>query len=781
MTPERHSLARLLLALALLAGLVLTGPAAPKVALAKSPEDAPIVREVRVEGLYRVGEESVLRHILTAVGKPLDPAGVSEDIKRIYRMGFFEDVRSALKKEGDGVVLLFQVQERPTINAVKYEGNDELDTEDLEKVVDIRRFSILSIPQIQRNIQKMKDLYTEEGYYLVSIEYELVPLPQNLVDLTFRIRESEEIKVKTITFLGNKEVEDDALSGAMFTREGHYLSFLDQSGQFKREAFSTDLQRLQFVYLSRGYIHAKIHDPIVSLSADKRFMHITIRVDEGEQYFTGDVAMQGDFLKDHPKSELMEQIGLKQGDVLSREVIIKDTIKIGDIYKDEGYANVSISNSTTVDEKTRIVDFTYLIQKGEKVYFGLVTIEGNYTTRDKVIRRELTLSEGDLYSETALKQSKAEVMRLGFFEDVQIKTRQTDRDDRMDVVVTVKERDTGTFQVGAGFSSIENFILTAQIAKQNLFGRAQTLSFQATLSSIRTMFNISFFDPYFIDSDFTFGFELFNYDSDFNDFTRNSMGGSMTWGYRFTRDLSSAITYKIENVDVSIGGLTGRATIPIANLFQSGLTSSLRYTFTHDSRDNRLFPTSGWYNQLSVEWAGTQIGSENEFVRLQANSRFYVPLPWDLVFKMNGRLGYITGIGDKPVPIFERFFVGGIFTVRGFDRNTLGPELAVAAIREPDTTLTGFNIGGNKQLIINTEIEIPIFAAVGIRGVVFLDTGQAYDDPDPIDLALLRYSAGFGVRWWSPVGPLRFEWGFPLDKKPGEDPVVFEFTIGNSF
>ena len=756
-------------------GVVATSPATA------APDEAPVVREVRVEGLYRVSDESVLRNILTAVGQPLDPGIVSEDIKRIYRMGFFDDVRVGEKMLANGVGLIYQVAERPTINQVHYEGNDELDQEDLEKVVDIRRFSILSIPQIQRNIQKMKELYVDEGFYLVNIAYELTPQPQNLVDLTFRFEESEEIEVKTITFLGNRKVPDSDLRGSMFTREGHWFSFLDKSGQFKRDAFSTDLQRLQFVYLSKGYIHAKVDDPVVTLGPDKRYMHITIRVDEGEQYSTGEVDMSGDFLPDHPKEELFESLGLKKGDVFSREVVLKDTLAIGNVYKDAGYANVSVSNSSKVDEKNRIVDFTYVVQKGEKVYFGLITIEGNQTTRDKVIRRELTISEGDLYSETGLQQSKAEVMRLGFFEDVQLKTRQGISTERMDVVVTVKERDTGTFQVGAGFSSIENFILTAQIAKQNLFGRAQTLSFQATLSSIRTMFNISFFDPYFIDSDFTFGFELFNYDSDFNDFTRNSMGGSMTWGYRFTRDLSSAITYKIENVDVSIGGLTGRATIPIANLFQSGLTSSLRYTFTHDSRDNRLFPTSGWYNQFSVEWADQYLGSENEFVRLQANSRFYVPLPLDLVFKVWARLGYITSIGEKPVPIFERFFVGGIYTVRGFDRNSLGPELAVAAVRDPDTTLSGFNIGGNKQVILNTEIEIPIFTQVGIRGVVFLDTGQAYDDGSPIDLAELRYSAGLGVRWWSPVGPLRFEWGFPLDRKPGEDPVVFEFTIGNSF
>lgn len=740
----------------------------------------PTVAEIKIVGRLRVSEETIRRLIEQPVGGPLQRSVVSEDIKRIYRSGFFDDVQVSEKELPDGKVgLLFQVAERPTINAIRYEGNDELDEDDFEKVVDLRAFSVVSVPNIKRNLEKIKNLYVDEGYYLANVTYRLEPLPGNLVDVVFIADEGQEIEVKTITFLGNSKVDDDTLRSSMFTREGGFFAFLTRAGKFKREAFQQDLMRIQMTYLDRGYIHVNVGDPVVTLSPDKKSMHITIHIEEGEQYSVGAVGLTGDFIVD--RAELEEMIKLKSGDIFSRETVVSDTIAIGDLYKDAGYANATISNQTRSDDVGKTVDFTYVIQKGEKVYFRFIEIQGNHSTRDRVIRRELTFYEGQLYSSTALKQSRQEVMRLGFFDDVTLTTKNTENPAFVDVIIKVKERDTGTFQLGAGFSSIENFIFTAQISKQNLFGRGQSLAFQATLSSIRSMFSISFVEPYFFDSPFTFGFELYSFDTDYSDFTRDSIGGNITWGYKFTRDLSISLTYKLEDVDVSIGGLTGRSTTPLHDLFQDGLTSSLRGTVTYDDRDNRLFPTKGWFIQGSAEWADKFLGSENLFVRLRGNVRWYTPLFWDWVFKINGNIGYITGIGGQDVPIFERFFMGGIFTVRGFERNSLGPELQVASIRDPLTPLSAFNIGGNKQLYFNTELEIPIFAALQIRAVAFLDAGQAYNDNENIDLLGLRYSAGFGFRWWSPVGPLRFEWGFPLDPREGEEPVVFEFTIGNSF
>ena len=393
----------------------------------------------------------------------------------------------------------------------------------------------------------------------------------------------------------------------------------------------------------------------------------------------------------------------------------------------------------------------------------------------------MTISEGDLFNATELKKSRQMIMRLGFFETVDISTDPGMNSKLMNVNIRIKERQTGTFQVGAGFSSLENFIATAQISKQNFMGHGQTLSLQATLSSIRSLYTLSFFDPYFLDSMWTFSTDLYNFQQDFDDFTRGSTGGSLTWGYRFTEELHLSLGYKLEFIQITIGGLAGRSTIPIANLFNDGLTSSLKSSISYDTRNDRMFPSAGQFTTASVEYAHHYLGSDNEFTRMIARSRWYVKVFWDMVLKLNGTAGYVFSNSEGGVPIFERFFVGGIFDVRGFQRNSLGPKLPVAKFREPGTSLSDFTIGGNKELIFNVELEIPILTQVGIRGVVFFDAGNAFDDDELMNLVDLRTSVGFGVRWWSPVGPLRFEWGIPLAPKPNEEPIVFEFTIGNSF
>ena len=723
--------------------------------------------------------QSVQRYIFQGKGQLLSPEVISEDIKRIYLSGFFEDVQVAQKQGEQGIVLLYQLKERPTIDQVLFTGNDEIDLEEIQKVIDIKPLSILSIPRIQQNVEKIETLYTEEGYYLASVSYRLKKKKNNLVDLIFDVREGREVQVKSITFLGNSQLSDQKLQENMATREGSWLSFLNQAGQFQEEMFRQDLDRLKFIYQDHGFIKATIADPVVTLSPDKEHLHITIPVTEGDKYTVKSVDVIGDFIG--PKSKVSSRIKLVAGETFRYSLMTEGSIGIGDVYKDGGYANVSVSNSTQVDEKEKTIEFTYVVQKGEKVYYRYITVMGNRSTRDKVVRRELLFHEGELSNGRAMKNSKAEVMRLGFFEDVQIRTKNTGDPNTVDVVITIKERETGTFQVGAGFSSLESFILNAQVSKQNLFGNGQTLAFQATVSGIRSLFNISFQEPYLFDTNVTFGIDLYNMATSYNDFVREASGGNLSLGYRLTRRFHAGVTYKLEAVDVSIGGFSGNTGVTLANLFRDGVTSSVRGTLTYDARNDRMFPSNGYYFQGSSEWAGKSLGSDNEFLRLRGNARYYFPIFWKAVFKVNGNVGYVLPTGDDPLSIYERFFIGGIFNVRGFERNSLGPAVMVASLRDPSSSLRDFKIGGNKQIYVNTELEVPVFPAVGIRAVTFFDIGQAYPEEEWMDPSLLRYSAGFGVRWWSPVGPLRFEWGFPINARSEEEPMVFEFTIGNSF
>ncbi|MBU1431135.1 BamA/TamA family outer membrane protein, partial [Myxococcota bacterium] len=357
-------------------------------------------------------------------------------------------------------------------------------------------------------------------------------------------------------------------------------------------------------------------------------------------------------------------------------------------------------------------------------------------------------------------------------------------DDRtMDVLVEVKEKPTGTFQVGAGFSSFESFVGQAQIAQNNLFGHGQSLSFMATLSKVRTIANVQFSDNYFLDTKVRFAINLFRFETSYQDFTRKSLGGDLTLGYPLGDDWSVAGTYTLEDVDVEQGGYNANTGGTTANLFGDGITSSLRLSLYYDTRNNRLFPSSGWFISGSVEEASEYFLSENLFTRYRSRARYYYDLGWNITLKLNSEWGLITSPERTGVPIYERFFVGGPLSVRGFRRNTLGPEIDVPDSVRPDAATAGFNIGGTEQLILNAELEFPVFQKVGIRGVVFADFGNAFQREDAWSdkFDQMRSAWGLGIRWFSPIGPLRFEWGFPLEPLPGEETSVFDFSIGNFF
>jgi outer membrane protein insertion porin family len=469
---------------------------------------------------------------------------------------------------------------------------------------------------------------------------------------------------------------------------------------------------------------------------------------------------------------------------------------------------------TKVDLDKRTISLTFEVSRGKRAYFERINIRGNSKTRDKVIRREMKISEGELFNNTNLEVSKRRIMALGFFENVVISTKRGSSDEFVEVNVEVSERPTGTFQIGAGFSSVENFIAQAQISQNNLFGRGQTLALQAQISSLRQLFLLRFVEPYFLDTQWTFAFDLYNQSRGFGSFYRNASGGTLTWGYPLSYEARAFLTYKLEDVSITTGsgGIAslGAVSAPIAstqvaNLFRGGVTSSVRGSLSWDSRNNRLFPTGGWYHSIFAEYASQYTGSENKFVRWGGFARHYRPLWGPFVLKINAELGVTTSTDPLGVPISERYLVGGIYNIRGYAPLSLGPKLRTQNPGDVGQALSSLPLGGNMQLIWNSEVEFPLFKKVGISGVVFYDMGNAYNLEDRYCSGLqrknaqisikfdpcfraaeslttgLRKSVGFGFRWISPIGPLRFEWGIPLDAQPNEDPLVFEFTIGNFF
>lgn len=781
-----------------------------------------VIRAIHVRGGRRVSEDDIRATLELREGVPCTDPEVTRDAQALWDLGFFDDVVVEAVPIGEDLIdLYFTVRERPAIGRIAYEGNDEVSDSDLDEKITLREGEVLSLPEIRRQVTRIRDLYAEKGFFLARIDYELTEMEGDEVEVRFRIEEGEEVTVRRIRFTGNRNIPAEELRSFMRTSETGFFSFLASNDTFNREFFEEDVTRLQALYYDRGYLAVAVGTPRIELTPDRKHIDITIPIEEGPRFRIGRLRV-AEVNEDREEIEplggrrrLREMIEADPGDWFSRTTLAQNLLDITRFYRDRGYALVEVHPQTDLDMADRRVDVIIQIRRGPRVRIERINIRGNTKTRDLVIRREIGIAEGDLYSQTLVEEGKARIQALGYFERVDVSEEEGSAPDRIVINYEVAERPTGTFQVGAGFSSIESFIFTAQVQQQNLFGRGQSLSLQLQLSGIRQLAQVGFVEPYLFGTDWTAAVEGFKTIRQFQDFNRDSTGGGLTLGHPIvSHDLRLFVRYNAEYVDISsrTGGLFGGAgrgagfnifrRLPLANLFRDGLTSSVQLSLTYDTRDNRLFPTSGIYASASAELADRFLGSENVFTRYRAFARFYKQIFGGFVLKLNTEWGLVTSREPEGVPIFERFFLGGIFNVRGFPLNSLGPRLGLPVSTDPNAPPSGATrgqIGGNMQFFYNLELELPIIEEVGIRGVIFTDGGNAWNledalcqgpppvdgdpasDPCEVDPFRLRTSWGFGIRWISPLGPLRFEWGLPFDPRPHEDDILFEFTIGNFF
>jgi len=777
------------------------------------------ISKIVVAGNRRITPEDVVTYLRERSGQEFSPEVLTQDVRELYGSGFFDDIEVDLERLEDGVVLRFVVRERPSVNAVTFEGNSEIEKDDLKEGVELKANTILSPPAIRRSIQKIRDMYAEKGYFLAEVESETIPQKNNEVEVKFKIREQGQVSVKRVTFIGNQSIPTEELRALMFIGNPGILAF-GSGGPFRQDAFERDIAVINAMYYDRGFLTVQISTPRIMLTPDRTGIEIAITIDEGPRYKIRQLRVyeRGEGGKEvEPiggRRNLRMMVRAKSGDYFNRAALLDDLQAIRTLYRDHGYANVDANPQTQLDPATSEVDVVVPVERGPLVHFERIEMRGNGKTRDKVIRRELEVYEGELFSETKMERSKRRVTALGYFERVDVSMEQGSAPDKMNVYIEVAERPTGTFQVGAGFSSVENFIATAQIQQANLFGNGQSLSLQGQFSSLRQLVNIHFFEPYFLDSKFNASIDLYDQQRYYRDFAQASLGGGLTFGYPLIEpELYASVSYTGERDTVSTDTqppLLGTSTnisvfqrLPLANLFNDGFTSSIRPGLTYDTRDNRLFPTSGVYLAASTEFATKYFGSENEFIRHKLTGRFYYPLFWGFVLKLNTEFGHVTSPSREGVPIFARFFLGGIYDLRGFEFRSVGPRLPLTASTDPNSQpiQNGANIGGNLQYYQNLEIEFPIVESVGLKGVLFTDAGNAWNleqnyclaASHVVDkvtspcfgglssLAELRTSYGFGFRWFSPLGPLRFEWGYPFKPLSYEQASQFEFTIGNFF
>ncbi len=766
----------------------------PAEAAAPTP-DTGVITKVNVQGNRRVEADAIRAALPLRPGDTFDKRKLKDALLAVWKTAYFNDVKldvSAVPPPGTGYQLTVLVSEKPAVREVKLEGNSELSRDDLKETIEVKQFQILDPEGVRKTAKKMQEKYVEKGYFLAEVSWRLDPLPNNEVNVVFVINEHAKVTVKEIRFVGNRALSTDELKGAMITQEGSFWSFLSSAGTYREDAFARDEYVLQGLYYDRGYLYVKFGKAAIELSPDRRFIFITLPIEEGDPYDIGKIDVSGDLLE--PKEKLLALVETRPGKRFSKTILQRDLQVLADVYKDKGYAYANVTPDTDVHAEAKTVDVNFSFQKGNLVTIEKIEMVGNTRTRDKVIRREMRINEGDLYSGTGIRVSKARITALGYFDSVEVNTRRGSSDDKMVVEVTVKEKLTGTFQLGFGFAGGENFFGQAQLSQNNLFGYGHTATLSFQISSLRQLFQLSYLDPYFLDSAWTASIDLYRSELIFTGFDRKAVGGALTGGYEIFEDLRFFTTYTLENVDVVP---TGTSTLQLRNQFTAGRTSSIRFSFNYDKRDNRLFPTNGHLESASAEFATSLLGSQNLFQRYRLIERRYRPLFWGLVAKVNLSLGYIKATDplNRPVSISEKFFAGGINSIRGYSLRSISPTKKILASRDPDAGILDYAVGGNKELITNWEIEFPIVESAGIRGVVFYDMGNVFAEnenffqssqrPDangngtlPLGLFL---STGFGVRWFSPLGPLRFEVGFPLTRRPIDDSYLFEFTIGNFF
>lgn len=724
------------------------------------------VSEVRIVGNARV-EPSAIRSVLSAKsGKAYDAAVVDRDIKAIYGMGRFRDVSAEVEERAGAVLLTYRVVERPLARHVEFKGNDEFSVEKLQGLVVVKTPDIYDPSLVEKSIEAIKKAYHEDGYHAAEVTSSTEVDDRNEATITFDVKEGDKVLVDEIRFEGNTLFTDKELRKAMETKERWLFSWITGRGKFNEDVLRDDLERVADLYYNIGHIKVKVRQGYARLTEDNKYMEIMFEIEEGPQFRVGRLDAKGDLLKD--KTEILNLARLKEGDVFSRKLLRESVTAVSDLYADQGYAYVNVSPATQVDGEKLRIDVAFVIEQGAQVTVDRINIAGNVKTRDKVIRREMKITEGELYNASRIKDSRRRINNLGFFEEVNLSNQRGRDDSHMDINVEVKERPTGTFSVGAGYSSVDGVIGQGSISQDNFLGKAWKLNLAGSFGGRSTTYQIGLLDPYFLDMNLSLGFDLYNTRREWNDFTRKSNGGAVKFGFPVGEDNQAFFTYRLEQKEIIDVDEDASRTLKAEEAKGKVLISSLFSSLTRNTTDYHPDPTTGYVADGSIEFAG--LGGDERFVKYIADYRHFFPFKWNTVFSLHGQIGYIMAIGGEEIPVDERFYLGGLKSLRGFKSREVGPY---------DAEYDEFT-GGDKEAFVNVEYLFPILKDVGLKGVMFYDIGNAWKEDEDY-FSEMRHSAGAGLRWMSPMGPLRLEWGYNLEAKDYEDSSEFEFSIGKFY
>jgi outer membrane protein insertion porin family len=724
-----------------------------------------LVASVGAAGNERIDSGAILRKITTKTGDFYDPSRLREDLKAIFSMGYFESVEIEATDTIKGKEIVFRIKEKPVINKVLITGTDELEEQQVRDAASITPNTILNPTRLNEAVERISELYKSKGYYNTKTSVEVTYPAEGTAEVHFTVEEGKEVFIGEILFKGNTSFDADDLEEVIETSTRNWLSWITESGVLKKDLLAQDASKIGVFYQNNGFIEAKVAEPVVEQKEDE--LIITFVIEEGPRFRVGTVDVKGDLIES--REQLIDRLKIRKEEFLNRQVLRADNLMLTDLYAEKGYAFAEVRPRVDKAQDSKRVDIILDIDQGPLVYFNRVEIQGNTRTRDNVIRRDLSVKEGGLFDSKAIRESTENLQRLGYFEEVTITPQPILKEDQMDVLVDVKEKSTGQFSIGAGYSSSDNLLFMAEVSENNLFGTGNRLSLAADISSVTTRYNLGFTNPRIFDSNVLAGFDLYDWKKEYDDYTKDSMGGGLRLGHSLIEKWR--LNYGYSYTDTTLSDVSENASIVIKESQDIHVTSALHLSVSRDTRNHYYNPSKGSVNVASVEYAGGIVGGEAEFTKVEGSTSWFFPLPWTTVFHVKGAAGQIFENEDGKLPVYEHFYLGGLNSIRGYKSSHVSPR----------DELTNERIGGDKMWYTNIELIFPLFEEAGLRGVVFTDFGNVYAVEDEWNMDEIKNAVGLGFRWLSPMGPLRLEWGYNLDPEPDEDSSVWDFSIGGAF
>lgn len=734
------------------------------------PASAQQIRQVKVEGTERIEPSTVLSYIDVQAGDPFDTDLLDRALKNLYATGLFADV--ALYQEGNDLIIA--VVENPIINEINFEGNKKVKDENLMSEIQLRPRTVFTRTKVQADVERLQELYRLGGRFSAEIDPKIIKLDQNRVNLVFEISEGPETRISRISFIGNRHFDDDQLQKAIRSKEDRWWRLWSGNDKYDPDRLAFDRELLRKFYLDHGYADFRVENAVAELSPDRKNFFVTFTVEEGERYKVGNIHIQTS-MPEIDTGPLKEFLTFKPGDWYRASDLEKTVVKLTDELGNRQYAFIDVRPSVERNREGRTINVTFTIDEGQKTFVENINVNGNMRTLDEVIRREMALIEGDPFNASKLKKSEQRIKDLGFFETVQVKPQPGSAPDKTNIDVTVSEKSTGELSVGAGYSTADGVLGDFRIREKNFLGKGQQLELATTLSGRRTEFDFSFTEPYFLKRDLSAGIDLFHITRDYQDessYDSKRTGAALRLGYPLSEHWRQNLSYRFENNEIT--NVDATASVYIKQQAGKRSTSALSSRLTYDTTDSRLEPTEGFLGRIDTEVAG--LGGDAQYVKARVGGTYYHPIREKWILSLLGEGGYVVGWGGEDVRINERFFIGGS-TFRGFEEGGVGAR----------DQATKDALGGNHFWRGSAELAFPsgLPEDLGVRGHVFTDFGSVgsidQSGAGILDEQSIRVSAGGGVTWRSPMGPVRVDLAVPVMKEDFDEEENFRFSFGTRF